>query len=74
MLTKKKKNMPFLYSKLKPQYEVHRVSDDDACNAMDPYLAILYFESRGHRCVSHSTLWRKIMSKHGFIDIEICKI
>lgn len=69
----KGKEMPFIYTKLNPQYEVHRVSDDDACNSMDPFMAILYFEARGHKCVSHNTFWKKITSRHGFIDIEICK-
>lgn len=72
-ITKKRRSMPFIYTKLNPQYEVHRVSDDDACNSMDPYLTILYFESRGHKCVSHNTFIKKITSTHGFIDIEINK-
>lgn len=67
----KRKNIPFIYGKLKPQYEIHRVSDDDACNLMDPFMAILYFESRGHKCVFHDTFFKKITSTHGFIDIEI---
>lgn len=69
----KRKNIPFIYGKLKPQYEIHRVSDDDACNSMDPFMTILYFESRGHKCVSHDTFFKKITSTHGFIDIEINK-
>lgn len=72
-VTKPRGNMPFIYTKLKPQYEVHRTSDDDACNSMDPFMAILYFESRGHKCVSHQSFLKKITSTHGFIDIEINK-
>lgn len=72
-LTRKNKNMPFLYTKLKPQYEIHRISDDDACNSMDPFLAILYFESRGHKCVSHDSWKKKLLARNGFLDIEIRK-
>lgn len=70
---KKRRSMPLIYGKLNAQYEVHRVSDDDACNSLDPFLAILYFESRGHRCLSHRTFIQKITSTHGFIDIEVRK-
>ncbi len=42
----------FHYRRLKPNYERYWVPDSDAVNSMDPYEAILWFASRGDRCLN----------------------
>ena len=43
------------YQKLKANYDVYWTSDSDACNAIDPHDAILWFLSHGFECLSHPT-------------------
>lgn len=43
------------YTRLRPNYERFWMSDSDACNSLDPFDFILWFESRGHTCLSHPT-------------------
>jgi SAM-dependent methyltransferase len=43
---------PFHYRRLTPNYERYWVPDGDAVNSMDPYEAVLWFESRGDRCLN----------------------
>ena len=70
---KNKEKMRFIYKKLKPNYEVFWQSDSDACNNMDPFMVIMWFESRGHVCCSHKTFWQKFSVRKGDIDILIRK-
>lgn len=42
----------FHYSRLTPNYTHYWVADSDAVNSMDPYEALLWFESRGDRCLN----------------------
>ena len=42
----------FHYRKLTPNYEHYWVPDADAVNSMDPYEAVLWFETRGDRCLN----------------------
>jgi SAM-dependent methyltransferase len=39
--------------KLKPNYEKLWTSDSDACNSIDPYDSILWFESHGLKCLNY---------------------
>jgi SAM-dependent methyltransferase len=43
------------YKKLRANYEQFWMSDGDACNAIDPHDAILWFLSHGFECLSHPT-------------------
>lgn len=42
----------FHYRRLTANYEHYWVADSDAVNSMDPYEAVLWFESRGDRCLN----------------------
>jgi len=42
----------FHYTRLTPNYRKYWVPDSDAVNSLDPYEAVLWFESRGDRCVN----------------------
>jgi SAM-dependent methyltransferase len=42
----------FHYTRLIPNYHHYWVPDSDAVNSMDPYEAILWFESRGDHCLN----------------------
>jgi len=64
---------PVKYRKLKANYEVFWQPDSDACNHIDPFSIILWFEARGHKCVSHESIFRQFFIKTGEIDIEIRK-
>lgn len=63
----------FYYEKLNANYDVFWQSDSDACNSMDQYSAILWFESRGCRCVSHPAKLLKFFIRNTTIDIEVKK-
>jgi SAM-dependent methyltransferase len=41
------------YVSLRPNYQQFWMSDSDACNSLDPFDVIFWFESRGHPCLSH---------------------
>lgn len=58
------------YKKLRANYEVFWQSDSDACNSLDPLVMIYWFESRGFKCVSHTTFLSRLLLRHGEIDIQ----
>ena len=43
------------YNKIIPNYEKFWMSDSDACNSIDPILAILYFKANGFQIVNYKT-------------------
>ena len=68
-----RKNFPLYYKKLKANYEVFWQSDSDACNDLDPFPVILWFESRGCKCVSHPTRLKQFLSRTGMIEFRVEK-
>ncbi len=44
-----------IFRKLKPNYEKFLMSDSDACNNIDPFLAILYFKANDFQIVNYPT-------------------
>ncbi len=62
-----KKPTRFKYKKLAANYEHFWVSDSDACNAMDPYEAILWFKSRGDKCLSFTNNFSEFFVRTGAI-------
>lgn len=68
-----KKEFPFYYKKLKANYEVFWQSDSDACNDLDPFFVMLWFESRNCRCISHKGMRKQFFSRTGTIEFEIKK-
>ncbi len=70
----KRKNFPLYYKKLKANYEVFWQSDSDACNNLDPFPVILWFESRGCKCTSHPTRLKQFLCRTGTIELKVEKI
>ena len=63
----------FCYRRLKPNYEQFWMSDSDALNSMDPFEAILWFRSRGDRCLNYPTVLRALFVRTGPLVIQIVK-
>lgn len=63
----------FKYKELTPNYEDFWTSDSDAFNLMDPFDVILWFESRGDRCLNYLTWQSKFIVRTGFLIIEVHK-
>lgn len=53
------------YEKIRPNYERFWTSDSDACNAIDPHDAILWFLSHEFECVSHPTVMSAFFVRTG---------
>ncbi len=65
--------MGFRYRQLTPNYEQFWMSDSDALNSMDPFEAILWFRSRGDRCLNYPTLPKALLVRTGELVIRIEK-
>jgi len=50
-----------IYKKIKANYEVYWMSDSDACNNIDPFMAILYFKANNLEIVNYSTLLKQFL-------------
>lgn len=44
------------YKKIKANYEIFWQSDSDACNSIDPFMAILYFKANGFKILNYPTI------------------
>lgn len=61
----------FHYTRLRPNYDTYWQPDSDAVNSMDPYEVVLWFESRGDRCLSCSGGSRNITSAPQILVIQV---
>jgi len=50
-----------IYIKLKANYEIFWMSDSDACNSIDPFMAILYFRANNLEIVNYPTLLKQFL-------------
>ena len=55
------------YRKLKANYETFWQSDSDACNSIDPFLAILFFRTNGFEILNYPTLFKQYFVRTGEI-------
>lgn len=69
----KKEPTKFQYKRLRANYEKYWMSDSDACNSMDPFEAIIWFTSRGDKCLSHPRYWQKFLVRTGGLIFRIHK-
>jgi ubiquinone/menaquinone biosynthesis C-methylase UbiE len=49
------------YRKLKANYETFWQSDSDACNSIDPFMAILYFKANGLKIVNYPNSFKQLL-------------
>jgi len=61
----------FHYRPLVPNYTHFWVPDSDAINSLDPFEAILWFTSRGDRCLSHRTIGRQFFVRVGPVVLQV---
>ena len=59
------------YSRLTPNYKKYWQGDGDAVNSMDPHEAILWFESRGDRCLNCASGIGRLTAPAGPIVIKV---
>lgn len=61
----------FHYRRLTPNYEHYWVPDADAVNSMDPYEAVLWFQSRGDQCLNCLQGYDGIMGTPGKLIFRV---
>ena len=71
----KTRNSPtsFMYKKLNPDYVHNWMSDADAINSIDPFEAILWFVSRGDRCLTYPSMKSAFRVRTGGVAFQIVK-
>lgn len=55
------------YKPLRPNYETYWMSDADATCSLDSHEGILYCESRGWECLTHKSVWQRLLAKHDVV-------
>lgn len=50
--------------------ELWRGGDVDAVTSLDSHEAILYYQSRGYRCLSHPTVFRRLFAGHDLVILR----
>ncbi len=65
--------IPFSYTKLNPNYELHLGCDEDAANAMDPIDAIRFYESRGFELITNLSLKQRLFYPNKYIALRKVK-
>ena len=63
----------FRYNAITPNYQHYWESDSDAVNSMDPYEAILWFNSRGDKCLNYNGSVSQFFVRTDAIIIRIQK-
>ena len=70
---RKEKFFSLYYKKLKANYEVFWQSDSDACNDLDLFPVVLWFESRGCKCITYPTRIKQFLSRTGTVEFLMNK-
>jgi SAM-dependent methyltransferase len=73
LVQRKGKPVPFVYKKITANYDYCWTSDSDAVNSLYPYRAILWFVSRGDKCLSHASWLSKFFVRGGPLIFQIQK-
>ena len=72
-LLRGKRDIPLRYRRLKANFEHFWMSDSDAQCCIDPYDALLFFQSRGDECLNYPTAVRKFIIRTGPLVIRVRK-
>lgn len=70
LTNKQRFQQKLVYRKIKPNYEVFWQTDSDACNSIDPFLAILYFRANGFIVVNYPSLLRQFFVRTGALVLQ----
>ncbi len=65
--------MPFRYRRIRGNFEKFWMSDSDAINSMDPYEAVLWFQSRGDEVLHPPSPLRRFCIRNGHVIVRIRK-
>jgi ubiquinone/menaquinone biosynthesis C-methylase UbiE len=68
-----KRSLRFKYRELTPNYDIFWMDNSDAVNSMEPYEAILWFVSRGDKCISYPNSLSQFFVRRGAIIFRIQK-
>lgn len=68
------KHTKLWYKTLKPNYEMKWTSDSDAINSMDPFSVILWFISRGDKCINYPRLLGAFFVRTGELILRTHKL
>lgn len=66
----RKQPRPLKYKRLKPNYDVYWQADSDACNSIDPFNVILWFESRGFVCHGYRSLIKTLFVRTNALEFQ----
>ena len=69
--SRERRPLPFDRTELHPNLERYWQPDSDAVSWIDPHAAILWFVSRGDRCLSHPTPSRRLTVRTGGLVFRI---
>ena len=66
--------MSFRYTRLYPDYRLWgkypTAADDDAVVDMDAHSAIIYFLSRGYKCVTHDNFFKRFFCRGSHVVLK----
>ena len=68
-----KKSFELKYKELYPNYTHFWMVDSDAVNSIDSYEVILWFLSRGDKCISYTNWFKRFFVRTGLIMFQIKK-
>ena len=65
-----KRPVSLKYRRLNPNYVTYWMSDSDAACSLDSHEGILYFESRGYQCLSHTNIFRRLFARGDAVVVQ----
>lgn len=64
------KNNPLNWGKLTPYHGDLWIADADATASLDSHEAILYYQSRGYQCLSHTKVFQQLLAGHDIVILR----
>jgi len=70
LITKNSFKNKLVYKKIRANYEQFWMSDSDACNSIDPFMAILYFKANNFEIVNYPTILKQFLIRTNEIVVK----
>ena len=67
------RDLPYLYHRLKPNYEQYWMPDSDAVASLDQLETVLWFRRQGDECLEPRTWLRRFLRYRGALVLRIRK-